>query len=61
MRFPWGAESGCVIAEEGCANGACVPELDEKVIAQEDARVRSFAIAQVPNPDIASKFTINFL
>lgn len=49
-----------MIAEEGCANGACVPELDEKVIAQEDARVRSFAIAQVPNPDIASKFTFSF-
>ncbi|EIE23671.1 ZIP zinc/iron transport family [Coccomyxa subellipsoidea C-169] len=39
--------------EEGCANGACVPELDEKVIAQEDARVRSFAIAQVLETGIA--------
>ncbi|BDA47590.1 Zinc transporter 5 [Coccomyxa sp. Obi] len=39
--------------EEGCANGACVPELDEKMVAQEDARIRSFAIAQVLETGIA--------
>ena len=36
-----------VFAEDGSANGACVPELDEKVVAEKDARIRSFAIAQV--------------
>ncbi|CAL8471970.1 g11512 [Coccomyxa elongata] len=39
--------------EDGCANGVCVPELDEKEVAQKDARIRSFAIAQVLETGIA--------
>ena len=36
-----------MFAEDGVTNGGGAPELDEKVMAQQDARVRSFAIAQV--------------
>lgn len=37
-----------LFAEDGVANGGgVVSELDEKVMAQQDARIRSVAIAQV--------------
>lgn len=39
--------------EDGHANGGSVPELDEKVVAQQDSRIRSFAIAQVLETGIA--------
>jgi hypothetical protein len=39
-----------LLTDGSLTDGAIVPELDEKAVAERDARIRSFAIAQVLPP-----------